>query len=238
MRPVGADQLQPEVRAPACEAAETVDQHREVPAIEHRSGKEHHRLARVAGRAGRKADAVRDHPDSGSRHVEMTHDLIAREAGDRQHDASAPCRLLREPAPAQAFTPAEPFRVRGKRDVVDDDHQRAARPKRRRVARREEHVGLVGGDRRRQRTLLPPRAASAGHDGDFCVEPGRHAEPAVRRVERPAVRHARRRPLLQQPLQIPSNASRVAADLARVDADAHHRSGATDGRRSYALRSA
>ena len=182
MRPVGADDLQPDVRASLrAQQREAVDQRGQVPAIEDRSDEEHQRLARrVATRAPESPHAVGNRRERGRRDAQMSHDLAARELGDREHRARPLRGQSRKPSTAQSLAPAEPFRVCRKRDVVNGDHQRHADPERRRVARREEQSG------RSAARLAPARPAPTRCRRRRARSPLRHQAPAAPTNGRPA----------------------------------------------------
>ena len=118
---------------------------------------------------------------------------------------------------------AKPFRVREERQVVDRQHDRDLDPKRCGVSRRKPDIEVIvcgGGERL---DLFPPCAAGSGDEArpkTVSIEADRERLRGVQ--DEFVLRGSRsRRPLGQQPCQVPSDAGRVTAELAGVYANPH-----------------
>src|SRR5207247_7085776 len=121
-------------------------------------------------------------------------------------------------SPPDSFANAEPFRMCGKRHVMDCHNRRHTTKQRRAVARREKHIEMIACRDRRHLDLFPPAAARSGN------EARREAATVDREIQRgwcvenefvhPCTIVAS--PLVNQAAQIAADTGRAAAELARV----------------------
>ena len=90
----------------------------------------------------------------------MRQDLAACALGDRQHQPGVAARPSRDQSAPKPLLPAEPLRMRDKRDIVDENDGWRLPRQGRRVAGREEHIEAIAVSRlsedRPAPTVVPP----------------------------------------------------------------------------------
>ena len=156
---------------------------------------------------------------------QASHDLALREFGDRQDQPRPAGAPRRDRAAPQPFASGEPLGVGRERHIVDGHGRGAGRRQRRRVARCEQHVGTVGGAARATASIVPtsfrPRPAATGParrtPGEPAAADGAYSVHSCRRASADAL-HS-----ISNSRQIPSDAGRLSAELARIDGNLHGR---------------
>ena len=111
--------------------------------------------------------------------------------------------------------------MRDERDVVDGERQRQSGAERRGVGRREEQVQSIVSNSASEMRLFPPGAPAAADHAGRAVSGGSVQRQRLGSVENesPVLCVGARRPARQQFTKVAAHASRIAQQLARVDAD-------------------